>query len=107
MEYRCEICGKLLVGRQRKLCPECERNPYKDVRHKAKKEKPKGYAAGLKTKSNSKQCRTCKYWNDTTPCCDYYFITGKLKLCDTPPNCTKYEKGKREIVKKPFSFQDW
>ena len=30
----CEICGKPIEGRQRKLCPECARNPFKGVRKK-------------------------------------------------------------------------
>ena len=107
MDYYCEICGKKLEGSRRKLCPECAKNPGKTAKRKKEKTKPYTYAPGLSARSNTKQCKTCKYWNDTTPCCDYYFITGKLKLCDAPPNCTKYEKGKREIVKKPFSFQEW
>ena len=108
VEYFCEICGKKLEGKQRKLCPECAKNPSRCARRKVKKEKPKGYAAGLKAKNNNtSQCKTCSYWNDIQGMCDYYFITGELRHCEDPPNCTKYEKGKREIIKKPFSFQDW
>ena len=48
------------------------------------------------------QCKTCRFRGHlpSSPviCCDYTDITGKARLCDPSPNCTKYEKGKARVV---------
>lgn len=49
---------------------------------------------------SNQQCKTCKYRsNDPDYSCNYIAVTGQRRNCPQPPNCTKYEKGKR-ILKK-------
>lgn len=107
MEYYCEICGVLLQGKRRKLCPECERNPGKTAYVKVEKEKPYEHLAGLKSKCNTTQCKTCGYWNKTQRMCDYYFMTGDIRRCDSPPNCTKYDRNPKVRQTNPFGYLYW
>ena len=87
----CEICGKPIEGRQRKLCPECARNPYKGVRKKTPKQEKK--PAAKPEKINRRQCEKCRFYNRYYEMCDYFEMTGQLRNCELSPNCTKFERG--------------
>ena len=62
---------------------------------------------GLSARANTKQCKTCRYWDIYNKMCDYFHITGMLRECEPSPNCTKYEKGKKEKAIKAFNLQYW
>lgn len=84
----CQRCGKDISDRapHAKYCLDC--------RQKQTRKPPK-----TKIFSNQ-QCKTCKYRsNDPDYNCNYISVTGQRRNCPQPPNCTKYEKGKR-ILKK-------
>ena len=98
MERRCEICGKVLKGRQRKYCSiECSKNYSKGTERTTSEKKSRTYANNkvLASRANTKQCRTCEYWYDKQSLCDYYTKTGQLRGCEPSPNCTKYERKKK------------
>ena len=84
----CQRCGKDISDRlpHAKYCLDC--------RQKQTRKPPTS-----KIFSNQ-QCKTCKYRsNNQDFSCNYISVTGQRRNCPQPPNCTKYEKGKR-ILKK-------
>lgn len=106
-QRRCDMCGEIITGRRynAKYCLECAglvakagNNKHKAAQLKrsqerAKKNKEPQYG-------DTSQCKTCRFWNKSIPCCDYYSITGQLRGCEPSPNCTKHEKGERTCI--PF-----
>lgn len=47
----------------------------------------------------SKRCEQCKYFGTImygVPCCDYCYITGKLRGCECGDNCDKFDSTKKE-----------
>lgn len=99
MERRCEICGNVLKGRQRKYCSlECAKNYSKGTKKDKPKKITRAYADNevLASKGNTKQCCTCEYWDKLHLLCDYYGKTGQLRMCEPSPNCTKYERRKKQ-----------
>ena len=96
----CQRCGKDITQQSRygKLCPECkaaQKRVCKLYCRKKQTRKP----PNAKIFSNQ-QCKTCKYRsNNQDFSCNYISVTGQRRNCPQPPNCTKYEKGKR-ILKK-------
>ena len=117
----CQRCGKDITKQSRywKLCPECkaaqkrvcklcgadisDRLPNAkyclDCRQKQTRKQP-----NAKIFSNQ-QCKTCKYRsNDPDFSCNYISVTGHRRNCPQPPNCTKYEKGKRILKKWQLNY---
>ena len=91
----CKICGAALPEQSRAwTCPDCKRvAPTRKLR-------PKKPRQPRPAQAEQGQCKTCKYRsNDPDYSCNYISVTGQRRNCPQPPNCTKYEKGKR-ILKK-------
>ena len=104
----CESCGQEFEGGPRTLhCPSCKAKRRKESqkRYNENRRQRTGRAKREKIKVDDTQCRTCEYGkkgiyvNRNQYMCDYWSITGKLRLCEPSPNCEKYKprkRGKRE-----------
>ena len=100
----CVTCGQEFEGGPRTLrCPNCKVKRRKENQKKYRENKRK--RTGEKIKVDDTQCRTCEYGKKgiyvcrNQYMCDYWSITGKLRLCEPSPNCEKYKprkRGKRE-----------
>lgn len=97
-ERRCQLCGEVIVGRRynAKYCERCAklatagidraRKKLGDERRKAAKNEPEY--------GDTKQCKTCRYWNSQYCWCDFMSIKGRARRCEPSPNCAEYEKAK-------------
>ncbi len=102
----CRVCGEEFRAdtARRKLCEVC-REKNKKLRERknkaqykkpgAEKPKPKKIEKPVIERIDNKPCRTCDYGGRLDGCvviCDYISLTGKMRPCPPPPECTCYKE---------------
>lgn len=103
-EIQCVDCGKTIMKNKPWHC-RCKECAQKRDRETARERQRKQRGQAIKTKpkpkrkvANAKDCKGCKYFDSSLPCCDYYLVTGVKRGCGAGRDCTKKEVGKKERI---------